>query len=178
MQDDADEPSEDFIRRQGPAFLAHLLRRISDELVRGADEWSPEVGVTAPPRTTSTLLALAEHGPLGVTELSALLRQSHPLVITWIKQLQDHGLIKTRTDTADRRRTVIALTPKGVAEVQRIRKALTRMGETSQALMDEAAPGLFEALWRMEQACRREPFADRLRGSSPGIGKKRRTAKR
>jgi hypothetical protein len=37
------------------------------------------------------------------------------------------------------------------------------MGETSQQLMDDAAPGLFEALWRMEQACRRTPFAQQLR---------------
>ena len=41
---------EDFIQRQGPAYLAHLLRRLSDELVRGADAWYPEVGVTAPCR--------------------------------------------------------------------------------------------------------------------------------
>jgi DNA-binding MarR family transcriptional regulator len=157
--------SQDFIRRQGPAFVAHLLRRISDELVRGADEWSPEVGVSAPPRTTSTLLALDEYGPSGVVELAKLLRQSHPLVITWIKQLQGHGLIRTRTDSDDRRRTVVALTAKGEAEVRQIRKALTRIAETSQALMDKAAPGLFEALWRMEQACRHESFANRLRGS-------------
>lgn len=32
--------------------------------------------------------------------------------------------------------------------------------------LDEAAPGLFHALWRMEQACRREPFGDRLRNAS------------
>jgi DNA-binding MarR family transcriptional regulator len=171
--DDAEEMSEDFIQSQGPAFLAHLLRRISDELVRGADAWSPEVGVTAPPRTTSTLLALDEQGPLGIVEIAKLLRQSHPLVINWVKQLQDHGLIKTQADRGDGRRTVVALTAKGVAEVRQIRKALTRMGETSQALMDEAAPGLFDALWRMEQACRREPFADRLRGSSSRTSKKR-----
>lgn len=162
----------DFIRSQGPAFLAHLLRRISDELVRGADEWSPGVGVTAPPRTTSTLLALDEHGPLGVTEIAALLRQSHPLVITWIKQLQDQRLVKTQADARDGRRTVVVLSAKGAAEVRQIRKALTRMGEASQALMDEAAPGLFEALWRMEQACRRESFAERLRGSSSRARKK------
>ncbi|MGH8113886.1 MAG: MarR family transcriptional regulator [Rhodanobacteraceae bacterium] len=171
--------SEDFIRGQGPAFLAHLLRRLSDELVRGADTWCPEVGVTAPPRTTSTLLAIDEHGPLGVTEISALLRQSHPLVINWIKQLRDHGFVKTRTDTDDRRRTVVALTAKGKAEIRQIRRALTRMGETSQALLDEAAPGLFDALWRIEQACRRKSFANRLRESSSRAGRgRRRTGKR
>lgn len=161
-----EEAGEDFIRKQGPAYLAHLLRRISDELVRGADAWYPEIGVTAPPRTTSTLLALDEHGPLGVTEISTVLRQSHPLVINWIKQLQARGLVRTRIDKQDRRRTVVALTPKGVSEIRGLRKALIRMGEASQALMDEAAPGLFHALWRMEQACRRKSFADRLRKSS------------
>lgn len=158
--------NEDFIHRHGPAYLAHLLRRLSDELVHGADAWYPEVGVTAPPRTTSTLLALDEHGPLGVTEISTLLRQSHPLVINWIKQLRAQGFVKTRMDKADRRRTIVALTAKGVTETKRLRKALVRMGEASQSLMDEAAPGLFDALWRMEQACRREPFAERLRNSS------------
>jgi DNA-binding MarR family transcriptional regulator len=158
-----DDIGDDFIRRQGPAYLAHLLRRLSDELVRGADAWYPEVGVTAPPRTTSTLLALDEHGPLGVTEISALLRQSHPLVINWIKQLQAQGFVRTRVDKDDRRRTVVALTAKGVGEIRRLRKALVRMGEASQGLMDEASPRLFDALWRMEQACRRASFADRLR---------------
>ena len=170
---------DDFIRKQGPAYLAHLLGRLSDELVRGADTWYPEAGVTAPPRTTSTLLALDEHGPLGVTEISTLLRQSHPLIINWIKQLRDCGFVETRTDADDRRRTVVALTAAGVAETRRLRKALARMGETSQALMDEAAPGLFDALWRMEQACRREAFADRLRGSSSRARRRKsRTGKR
>jgi len=158
----------DFIHRQGPAFLAHLLRRLSDELVRGAEQWYPQVGVTAPPRTTSTLLALDERGPLGITEISALLRQSHPLVINWIKQLKAAGFIDVRADAADGRRTVVVLARKGVAEVRRLRKALVGMGKVSQALMDEAAPGLFEALWRMESACRDKPFVKRLQEHTAG----------
>jgi DNA-binding MarR family transcriptional regulator len=164
-----EDAGEDFIRGQGPAYLAHLLRRLSDELVRGAEAWYPEVGVTAPPRTTSTLLALDEHGPLSVTAIASTLRQSHPLVINWIKLLQARGLVRTRTDKQDRRRTVVALTRKGADEVGRLRKALAGMAETSQTLMDDAAPGLFDALWRMEQACRHESFADRLRHASRAL---------
>lgn len=158
---------DDFIQQQGPAFLAHLLRRLSDELVRGAREWYPEAGVTAPPRTTSTLLALDDHGPLGVTEISALLRQSHPLVISWIRQLKASGFVRARTDAGDGRRSVIALTAKGTAEAARLRGALLLMGDASQKLMDGAAPGLFEALWQMEQTCRRTPFAQQLRQLEP-----------
>ena len=104
---------DDFIQRQGPAFLAHLLRRLSDELVQGASAWYPQAGVTAPPRTASTLLALDEHGPLAVMELATLLRQSHPLVIVWIKQLKALGFVETRIDGNDRRRSVLSLTRTG-----------------------------------------------------------------
>jgi MarR family transcriptional regulator, organic hydroperoxide resistance regulator len=153
---------DDFIRAQGPAFLAHLLRRISDELVQGAIDWYPKAGVIAPPRTASTLLALDARGPLGVTTLAVLLRQSHPLVITWIRQLEALGLVETLADPGDRRRSVIALTRKGRAEVKRLREALVPMEQASRELLDAAAPGMFDALWRIEQACRDQPFAQRL----------------
>lgn len=166
-----DSQMNDFIAQQGPAFVAHLLRRLSDELVAGADLWYPEAGVTAAPRTTSTLLALDEHGELGVTELAGLLRQSHPLVITWIRQLQSQGFVKSKVDPRDGRRTILALTTKGRGEVQRLRRALATMAEVSQQLMDNAAPGLFDALWRMEQACRHTPFVDQLREMQEGNAK-------
>lgn len=158
---------DEFIHQQGPAFLAHLLRRLADELVRGGALWYPEVGVTAPPRTTSTLIALDDRGPLGVTEIAVLLRQSHPLVIGWIKQLTELGFVSTQADPQDGRRSIIILTDKGRSEVQRLRKALTMMERASQQLMDEASPGLFEALWRMDEAIGRKAFIDRLR-EAPG----------
>jgi MarR family transcriptional regulator, organic hydroperoxide resistance regulator len=157
---------DDFIRALGPAFLAHLLRRLSDELVQGAADWYPKAGVAAPPRTASTLLALDANGPLGVTTIASLLRQSHPLVITWIRQLETLALVETLADPHDRRRSVIALTRKGRVEVKRLRAALVPMERASRELLDAAAPGLFEALWRMEQACRAQPFAQRLEGSA------------
>ena len=160
----------EFIREQGAAFLAHLLRRLADELVRGAAAWYPEVGVTAPPRTASTLIALDDRGPLGVTEIAALLRQSHPLVIGWIKQLTELGFVDTQSDPRDGRRSIVALTDQGRAEARRLRSALAIMETTSQHLMDEASPELFEALWRMEEAVRREAFVDRLRGEQVAGG--------
>lgn len=160
------EPSRDFIRAQGPAYLAHLLRRLADELVRGGSEWYPEVGVTAPPRTSSTLLALDERGPLGVTEIAALLKQSHPLVIDWCRQLTSLGFIETQTDIRDRRRSIIALTDEGKQEVERLRQALVIMQHASQRLMDEAAPGIFLDLWQLEAALRQQSFINRLRNET------------
>lgn len=153
----------EFIHQQGPAFLAHLLRRLADELVRAGASWYPEVDVTAPPRTTSTLIALDDRGPLGVTEIAALLGQSHPLVIGWIKQLTERGFVDTQSDPQDGRRSIIVLTDEGRAEVGRLREALIIMERASRQLMDEVSPGMFEALWRMDEAVRRKTFIHRLR---------------
>ncbi|UNK58618.1 MarR family winged helix-turn-helix transcriptional regulator [Pseudoxanthomonas daejeonensis] len=152
----------DFIQQQGPAFLAHLLRRLADELVQGAADWYPSVGVTAPPRTISTLLALDEHGSLGVTELAGLLRQSHPLVIVWIKELTRLSLVKSSDDPADRRRTVVTLTTKGRNELVRIRKALVVMEQASTELLDLAGPDSLRMLWELERNCRELSFRQRL----------------
>ena len=159
-------PTEDYIARQGPAFLAHLLRRLSDELIQGAVLWYPTAGVTAPPRTISTLIALDDLGPLGVTELATLLRQSHPLVITWIRELTSLSFVATKGDPKDRRRSLIRLTPKGRAEVGRVRVALVAMEQASMRLLDQGGKGLLDALWRMEGACRDMPFSEQLQQSS------------
>lgn len=153
----------DFVQAQGAAYLAHILRRLADELVRGGGQWYPEVGVTAPPRTTSTLLLLDERGPLGVTNIASVLHQSHPLVIDWCRQLASLGLVQTQADPEDRRRSIVGLTEEGRLEVGRLRRALAIMEEASKRLADEAVPNLFEALWRMEGALRRRRFVDRLR---------------
>ncbi|WP_129793127.1 MarR family winged helix-turn-helix transcriptional regulator [Sphingosinicella sp. CPCC 101087] len=159
----ASEQEEDFVRRQGPAFLAHLLRRLSDTLVDGCAEWHPEQGVSSAPRTSSTLLALDEKGSLSVTELSALLRQSHPLAIRWIKQLRELGLVTSEKDSTDGRRSLISLTAEGKATVARLRRVLAVVDRAMLELSEEAMPGLVEGLWRMEAGLRAKPFIERLR---------------
>ncbi|MFN3325572.1 MAG: MarR family winged helix-turn-helix transcriptional regulator [Bryobacteraceae bacterium] len=153
----------DFIQEQGLPFFAHLLRRLSDEFVSGFAVWNKEVGIKAPPRTHSTLQALAERGPLGVTQLAALLRQSHPLVITWVRQLKELGLVEARSDALDGRRTVLTLTDAGKAETEVQKLAHAAMIRAFEKLMREADAEIFEALWRIEAACRQKSFLDRLR---------------
>lgn len=156
----------DFIQQQGPAFLAHLLRRLADELIQGAADWYPSVGVTVPPRTISTLIALDEHGPLAVTELASLLRQSHPLVIVWIKELTRLSMVKSGNDPSDGRRTLIALTPKGRQQLMVARKALVIMEQASTELLELADADMWGSLWALEGGCRATPFLQRLQMKS------------
>lgn len=152
----------DFIKDEGVPFLAHLMRRLSDDFVRGCTEWYPAAGLLSPPRCASTLHALDRFGPMGITDIAREISQSHPLVIRWVRQLMALGLVETRASPVDKRRTMVALTPAGEAEMVRSRAADAALTLAYQRLMAEADAPVFEALWRMERACRERPFEDRL----------------
>lgn len=158
----------DFIEAEGLPFMAHLLRRLADDFVRNIGAWYEEIGVEAPPRTHSTMLALARNGPMGVTEIASLLRQSHPLVITWVRQLKALGFVEMSGDPADRRRTVVRLTAAGETELRKHRQADAIVARTYAKLMAEAGAEVFEGLWRIEAACRARPMIDRLRDEHAG----------
>ncbi|HEY0116581.1 MAG TPA: MarR family transcriptional regulator [Allosphingosinicella sp.] len=154
--------SEDFISRLGRPMVAHRLRRLSELLLDGYARWLPEAGVTAPARSLSTLLLLAEEGPLGVTELAARLRLSHPLMIKLVAALQDAGFVTTNADPGDGRRRPARLTERGRTEARRVGTALAALDRAFADLFQETGVDLFDAVARVELACRRETFTERL----------------
>ncbi|MFT4955419.1 MAG: DNA-binding MarR family transcriptional regulator [Brevundimonas sp.] len=161
MNQKIDEP-QDFIRAEGLPFLAHLLRRLSDGLVAGFEEWYPGYGVLAPTRTASTMRVLYRKGPLPVMLVAQEIRQSHPLVITWIRQLLRLGLVTTTKDPSDGRKSIVALTPAGRLDAERMIAADATIERAYRSLFAEADADVFDALWRLEQACRRRGMASRL----------------
>lgn len=157
--------SDDFIREQGLPFLAHLLRRLSDRMVAEAGAFEAGLGIVAPPRTASTLLLLVSRGPQAVTEIAARLRQSHPLVITWINQLQALNLVTKSADPQDRRRTLVTLTDAGAEEAKRMAALSPVIGAAYETVLTEADADLLDALWRVHDLIERGRLADALRVS-------------
>ena len=160
----SDTNSDDFIRAQGLPFMAHLLRRISDQMVADAGAWEDEeLGIRAPPRTASTMLLLGEHGPQSVTQLAEKIGQSHPLMITWLKQLEKLKFVKSSVDPSDARRTLVALTPAGRAEARRMAEGSAQIGRAYAKLLREADADVLEALWRVHDLLREGRLAQILR---------------
>lgn len=151
----------DFVARLGRPFIAHRMRRIAELFLDGYSRWLPEAGVTAPARSLSTLLLLGE-GPLGVTELAARLRLSHPLMIRLLASLEQAGFVALSRDSADARRRPASLTRKGLAEVARVRRAIRILDSAYAELFDEIGVDLTSVAARVEDACLRDAFHQRL----------------
>lgn len=153
---------EDFVAGLGRPMTAHRLRRMAELLLDGYARWLPEAGVTAPARTLSTLMLLDADGPLGVTELAARLRLSHPLMIRLVAALEESDFVETAADPQDARRRPARLSERGRDEAKRVSAALATLDRAFSHLFDDAGADLFEAVLRVEAACRRESFDHRL----------------
>ena len=163
MDMNAKHPPSDFVRVLGQPFMAHLLRRLSDRLVSDAGNYEAEIGIRAPPRTASTLLLLQSCGPQSVTAIADALQQSHPLIISWITQLQRFGFVTRTTDPDDARRSLVRLTRSGRTEAERMALASKQVGHAYEQLLEEADAPIHDALWRLHDLLDRGRLAELLR---------------
>jgi DNA-binding MarR family transcriptional regulator len=159
----------DFVETQGRALIAHRLRRLSERFLAGARDWLPQMGVTIPANALSTVLLLAEAGPLAVTDIAQRLRFSHPMIIGLVRDLEAAGAVRTYADHADRRRRLTALTPAGEAQARAIRTANAALARAYDQLGAEVGVDLLVLVEALDRACDQAPFDARLRQAASPI---------
>ncbi|WP_130618047.1 MarR family winged helix-turn-helix transcriptional regulator [Dyella amyloliquefaciens] len=158
----------DFIHSQGLIFLPHVLRRLANRFIDTCDDIFPELGLLVPPRLVSSVHLLFERGPQSITDIAAAIGQSHPFVIKAVKQLKALGLVDTRSDPKDGRRTIVRLTSKGKSQAQRLLDVRPVFEAAYRRLMREADAEIFESLWRLEDALGKKDFSDRIAAERGG----------
>lgn len=158
---------DDFVESVGLALFAHRLRRLSEQLVEATGAWLPELGVTAPPKSVSSMMLLAREGPLGVTEIAQRLRLTHPLIVKLSRELEALGLVRIENDPTDGRRRNLVLTAAGRTQADRIGEVTTRIAQVYRRLFDEAGADGLLAVERIEWALNQRSFARRLREVAP-----------
>jgi len=152
----------DFVESLGLPLFAHRLRRLSETLVEGGRQWLPEAGVTAPPKAGSTLLLLAEAGPLTVTEIATRLRLTHPLIIKLTRRLSELGLVRIEQDARDGRRRPVSLTPEGRRQAALLVDVNRRLAIVYQQIFDTAGVDGFAAVVAIERVLADRDFLQRL----------------
>ncbi len=154
----------DFLEMLGRPFVATALKRVAEQFQGGASDWYREFGLIAPVRAASAILLLAHEGrPFGVTELASRLRQSHPTIIDWVRELAALKLVTLARGAADKRVNLVSLTEAGRQEAARILAAQAAFEKAYSDLSEEVGGDIFPLLLRLEQACVAKPMASRLR---------------
>jgi DNA-binding MarR family transcriptional regulator len=155
----------DFVTGLGPAFVAHRLRRLSDRIVDEIAVAILEQGLTVPPRSGSTILLLAERGPMGPVDIARTLRFSHPLMVRALRVLEQLGLVSAIDDPGDQRRRLVELTARGRAEAAALERFNARLSRVIREVLDEgsgSADAFLEMLDTIARSLDRESLSTRL----------------
>ncbi len=96
----------------------------------------------------SVLQHLAHAGPLTVGEMCGHLDRAQSVVSDIVSGLEAKGLLARQTDPADRRRTLVWLTPEGLATLELDRQVLSveLLGSAGAALSAEHRTALLDGL--------------------------------
>lgn len=85
----------------------------------------------------SALATIARHGPISLGELAAHERVKPPSVTTMVTTLEAQGLVTRSVDAADRRVSLVAVTPRGRLRLQRSRNRKTAYLTSRLAGLDD-----------------------------------------
>ncbi len=128
--------------------LAHRLRPVIARLARRMRQ---QAGGDLSPTQGAALNTIACHGPLTPSELAAREKIQRPTATRVLARLEEAGLIARAADPADRRSSLVAVTPAGDALLAATRERkdlylaarLDRLSAEELAVLDRAA-GILE----------------------------------
>jgi len=124
--------------------LAAHLRVV---IARTARRLRQESGVDLSPSLTAALGTIERRGPLTPSELATIERVQRPTATRIIARLEENGLIDRAADPADRRSSLVSVTPDGRALLRRLRankdaflaRRLERLEPDELVVLDRAA---------------------------------------
>ncbi len=122
-----------------------LASRLRFAVARTARRLRQEAGTGLSPSLTGALATVDRCGPLTPSELAHLERVARPTVTRVLIRLEEAGLITRTPDPADRRSTLVAVTPAGAALLA---DARTRKDAFLSEKLDGLSPADRETLAR------------------------------
>lgn len=140
----------DYIRQLGPVVLDHRFRRITEALLRTAQEIYDARGVEFRSRWASTFQLLYGGSPLAVGQIATHLRLTHPGVIGITNEMISAGIARAATDDDDARRRMIALTTKGRRLAPELFAIWEELGEAQRQRFLEAGVDIIPVIDKVD----------------------------
>ena len=169
----------DYVRELGALVLDHRFRRVTETLLRTADELYDARGLPFRARWASTYQLLLAHGPLGITELADRLHLTHPAIIGITDAMREEGLVTDARDRQDARRRMVALTTRARSLEGELRVLWKALADVQHERFAAAGVDIVPVLNAVEDDITRRPIAaEVLERLGPAATRHSRTGRR
>lgn len=159
----------DLIRELGDLAFASRLRRLSERLMRDVASVYAEEKVAFEPRWFPVLFLLRGHSPMAVTEIAATLGVTHPAVNQIAAAMERKGLLVSSRDRSDDRRRLLGLSARGRTLGAQLEPVWNEIESATRDLISQEAPGILDALGRIEQALDSRSIFRRIHDRRTGL---------
>jgi DNA-binding MarR family transcriptional regulator len=131
-----------------------LAPRLRLAITRSARRLRQEAGGALSPSQGAALATIARHGPLTPSELATRERIQRPTATRVLARLEETGLVLRAPDPADRRSSLVSVSPAGAALLEELRtrkdaflsERLEALGDRDRATLERAASLLEDLL--------------------------------
>jgi DNA-binding MarR family transcriptional regulator len=147
----------------GSLALATRLKNLSERLAKDVGQIYRELAFDFEPRWFAIIYALKDKETLAVTELSAMLQQTHPAVNQVANILVEKGLVVEMKDEADQRKRLLKLSRSGSLLVTKIEQVWDKIKVANDELLKETDPGFIDRIQKLEQALDDKGMYDRVK---------------
>lgn len=152
------------IEELGSLALATRLKNLSERLARDVSQVYKESAFDFEPRWFALVYALKGGEELSVTELSAMLQQTHPAVNQVANVLVEKDLVDERKDSSDQRKRLLRLSEKGSKLVDDMSSLWERIRQANDQLLIESSGDLLSNLDNVESALDEKSMFKRING--------------
>ncbi len=151
-----------YIERLGNIVIATRLKTLTDKLMHDGIQIYRDLESDFEPRWFALLNLLNDRGPMGITDISSELNQTHPAINQLSTILEDRELIKSRKDAKDWRKRELILSNKGVEVIRAHEPVWQAFREAVNELAEEFDPELFSQIAKLEALLRQRSMYSRI----------------
>lgn len=136
--------------KTGKMALGSRLRLLTSKITEDAAKIYELYNVEFSPKWFSVFFVLSEGDEKTITEIANEIGHSQPSVSKIIQEMTAAGLVQENRESQDKRRNIVALTPKGTLLTERIKVQCTDVDAAIESIIAKATHNLWEAIEEWE----------------------------
>ena len=151
------------IEELGSLSLATRLKNLSERLAKDVGRIYKEQSFDFEPRWFAVVHALKDNNELGVTEMAAMLQQTHPAVNQVANVLVENGLIEESKDKSDQRKRLLKLSKKGRKLVAKMEGLWEEIRKANDDLLNATKYNFLDSIQDLESALDAKSMYERVK---------------
>jgi len=159
--------ASDILRERGPLFLGSRLKRLAERMQAEVSHVAENAGLAIHPSQYALLATLDRYGPQTIGELTLAMELSQPAITRMAAKLAEMGLVSIDRRHQDQRHKTVALTDKGMVDVEHSKVYVWPQVESAVTEMLRGLNGpLLDQVAAIERMLAQMPLDQRARATA------------